>query len=238
MRAILIKNIKLEKDSKISVEGDSAHHLNVVRAKVNEEILILNGIGSKAKAKVIAVGKKIVDLHIINVEYFEKKSEMILFLGVPKKDAFEDILKNAIECGFTKIIPMNTKFSQYEVQQNERIEKIIESALIQSNNTYAPNIHEQINIKDIDKFDFNAHLSILMSVRKTNHKELKLSEKSSVAIFIGPEGGFSAEEEDFILNSKFNVCTAQMPCPILRAPTAVAVSAGYVFSLRNNLLKQ
>ncbi len=238
MRAILIKNINLENDSKISVEGESAHHLNVVRVKENEEVLILNGNGSKAKAKVISSGKKRVDLHVLSVESFEKKSELNLFLGVPKKDAFEDIVKNAIECGFTNIIPMNTKYSQYEVQLNERLDKIIESALVQSNNTFVPRIHEQIHLEEIDKVDINVNFSILMSVNKSNQEQIKFADKSSIAIFIGPEAGFSPEEEEFILKSRFNVCTAQMPCPILRAPTAVAVSAGYVFSLRNNLLKQ
>ena len=48
-------------------------------------------------------------------------------------------------------------------------------------------------------------------------------------ILIGPEAGFSALEELDIL-SKSNVFSIHLPTPILRAPTAVASSIGYLLA--------
>ncbi len=235
MRAIFEREKKLEVGSCLVISDERAHHLNVVRTKTDDMILVLDGVGRKAFTKVVSITKKEIHLHIDEIQEEHKTSKAALFVSVPKKDAFEDILKNATECGFTDIYPLTTNFSQYIFENNERVNKIIESAMIQSNNLFRPLIHDQKELKDFLKdpdikftstFLFTSFEQKPFSAIK---RELNLN---SWGVFIGPEAGFSNEEEGLIISSKFEPIVVHLPTPILRAPTAVAVSVGYVIGLQ------
>ncbi len=59
MRAIFCEiDSSVSVGTEITIEGERAHHLMVVRIKNNEELLILNGKGHSFKAMVLNVSKK------------------------------------------------------------------------------------------------------------------------------------------------------------------------------------
>jgi 16S rRNA (uracil1498-N3)-methyltransferase len=97
-------------NSTIVISGERAHHLNVVRVKVGEEILILNGRGLKFFAKIINITKKDIALKIFKFERSTPNDILDLAIATPKKEAFEDILKISVELGINQIVPL---FSQY-----------------------------------------------------------------------------------------------------------------------------
>lgn len=235
MRAVFENQIKLEQGKVLSISDERAHHLNVVRVRVNDRVLVLDGQGHKATAKVISVTKKEIQLEVVEISFSAPTNGAILFLAVPKKEAFEDILKIATECGFTEIFPLTTKYSQYVYEENDRNNKIIESAMVQSNNLYRPKIHAQMSLNDLFK---KTDLKLSRSFLFTSFGENQLVDKAILppltnwAVFIGPEAGFSEDEEKEILSSPFAPQGIHLPMPIMRAPTAVAVSAGYVMGIR------
>jgi 16S rRNA (uracil1498-N3)-methyltransferase len=226
MRAIFFPFEKIEKGQMLPVNNDVAKHLNVVRVKRNDEILVLNGKGLKAIASVGEILKNQVELLVKEVVVCERQHQISLAIALPKKDAFEDILKMAVELGAMNIYPLSSSFSQYDYVESERIQRILESALIQSNNPFMPVIHSQIKL---DSFLNELKLPLVFFNSKPiecGKGEKILSEK---IILIGPEGGFSDIEEK-IISSNSNVITIHLPTPILRAPTAVATSMGYLLS--------
>ena len=109
MRAIFLEDIsKLQ-----AIEGDEAHHLiNVVRIQIGEEILLLNGMGAKIFVKVVGLEKNRVNIEVIESLQLEKADKVHLAIGIPKKDAFEEVLRNATELGISKIIHFKSQFSQ------------------------------------------------------------------------------------------------------------------------------
>lgn len=226
MRAIYYPFDKKGTLQTISVTGDSAKHLQVVRIKGNEEILVLNGKGGKALTRVGVISKNQIELLVEQFIECDSPHQISLAIGTPKKEAFEDILKMAVELGVLNIYPLTTVFSQYVYHESERIQRILESALVQSNNSFMPIVHSQIkldifleNLK-IPLFFFNSRPSECEKVEKINGEKI---------VLIGPEGGFSSNEEALIY-SKTNVFSIHLPTPILRAPTAVASSIGYLLS--------
>lgn len=229
MRAIFEEKTNLNIDQIILISDERAHHLNVVRAKINEQILLLDGAGTKALGVIQNISKKEIQIKVIKVEEHQFSAKKYLFLGVPKKDAFEDIVKIATECGISDIVPLSTKYSQYEYEENERINKIIENAMIQSNNLFKPKIHQQQKLND---FLVGHELSLSRTFLFTSFGENKLAKEKckleAWGVFIGPEAGFDTEEESSILSSKYAPIGIHLPIPIMRAPTAVAVSVGYI----------
>lgn len=208
----------------VLVTDEQAKHLQVVRIKTGESVLVLNGRGMKASATVGLITKNSVELIINSVETETPKHHIHLVVATPKKDAFEDILKIAVELGVKSIQPVTSEFSQYEYASGERISRILESALIQSNNAFLPEILPQIKLEQF--LSSNKRPLYFFNSRPSANKEAEkpLAEKS---VLIGPEGGFSERECALILERP-EVYTIHLPTPIQRAPTAVASSIGYL----------
>jgi 16S rRNA (uracil1498-N3)-methyltransferase len=210
----------------IQVTGDTLHHLTVARVRENEKILLLNGKGQRLLGVIQAFSKKHID---IKIEFFETvihQHELSLAIAMPKKDAFEDILKIAVELGVKKIYPLTSTFSQYEYVPSERVQRILESALVQSNNAFFPEIHAKqkleifLNTHTETIAFFNSQITPTFAQKESTLKK---------TILIGPEGGFSSEEIKGILKYP-KILEIHLPVPILRAPTAVAASIGYLLS--------
>lgn len=228
MRAIYYPFKKETDLSVIDVTGDSAKHLNVVRIKPNEEVLVLNGNGLKAFTRVGEISKNQVVLIVQEIIEGAPGHRMSLAIAAPKKDAFEDILKIAVELGVQNIFPLTSSFSQYEYQESDRVSRILESALVQSNNLFMPKIHQQVELAaflDSRKSPLYFFNSVAIKCGKVE----KISDE--LIILVGPEGGFSDDEQALIL-SRPDVFSIHLPTPILRAPTAVASSMGYLLAHR------
>jgi 16S rRNA (uracil1498-N3)-methyltransferase len=226
MRAIIYPFSNVEKNENINVTGESLKHLLVVRIKTNEEVLVLNGSGLRALTRVNSISKHQVELLVESVEESSPYHEISLAISNPKKDAFEEILKIAVELGVQKIYPLSSQFSQYDFSPSERSNRILESALIQSNNSFFPEIMPQVKL---DEFLKQAVSPIVFFNSKPNKDKIFNNLNGPKIVLIGPEGGFSLEEESKIL-AKSNTFSIHFSTPILRAPTAVASSIGYLLS--------
>jgi 16S rRNA (uracil1498-N3)-methyltransferase len=226
VRAIFYPFKKEDSSSRILITDESAKHLHVVRIKPNEEILVLNGNGIKALTKVGEISKNQIELLVESIIESIPLHEISLAIAVPKKEAFEDILKIAVELGVQNIYPLTSEFSQYEYLGSERIQRILESALIQSNNPFLPTIHSQVSLVHF-LGELETPLYFFNSKPDDCGKHQKTSGKKT--ILIGAEGGFSPREIATIL-AKSNAFSIHLPTPIMRAPTAVATSIGYLIS--------
>lgn len=226
MRAIYYPFNKSQITQSLLIQDESAKHLNVVRVRLEEEILILNGNGAKAFTKVSAIAKTQVELTVLKIEEAQPAHLISLAIAAPKKDAFEDILKMAVELGVLNIYPLSSEFSQYDYQPSERVQRILESALIQSNNPFMPIIHPQMKL-DAYLEGLKSPLFFFNSKQVEEVGDYKTEGEKS--ILIGPEGGFS-EAEIAKISARPNVFSIHLPTPILRAPTAVASSIGYLLS--------
>lgn len=226
MRAVLDRNFKPGQEL-IELSLEQAHHLNVVRVKLGEQILVLSGNGHRAVGEICALTKKSGTIKILSVEEGAVNHSISLAVACPKKDAFEEIIKIAVELGVRKIYPIESQFSQYQYSSSERLDKIIESAMVQSNNLYFPEIEEQISLQSfLDRTNAPIVYFCSHDVTAKGIDKLPLAE---IIILIGPEAGFSAQEELQISNYK-SINQIHLPTPIMRAPTAVATSVGYLIS--------
>lgn len=223
MKAIY-RPLDLEVGPPIVLQGDSAHHLFVTRCNVGDELLLLNGRGKRLRGTIIALKKNEIIIQGKELYVGERPHSFALAIGTPKKDVFEDILKIATELGVTDIYPLASQYSQYHYLKNERFDRVIESALIQSNNLYWPIIHETMTL---DLFLKKNEQDLYLFTCKNEFSKCVLHQSSSGIIMIGPEGGFSLDEENSIMAHK-NARTIHLKTPILRAKTAVAAALGHV----------
>ncbi len=229
MRAIYFNLSKEDVGATVSITGDQAHHLNVVRIKKNEDLLVLNGRGEVFQSQVLELSKHEILIKIQNYNFEKPKHKISLALALPKKDAFEDILKTAVELGVNKIYPLTSEYSQYEYIKSDRVQRLLESALIQSNNRYMPTI---LNQEKLEKFLDKIEEQVFYFSANTSFEKSTNTADDEMTILIGPEAGFSIVEEQKIRSNK-KIKIIHLPTPILRSPTAVASSIGYLLNFNS-----
>ncbi len=226
MRAVLLNKEINENDigNELTLDGDSARHLiKVIRIKKFERILLLNGQGCKSEVEITHIDRKTLTLKVISWQQVQDSRRISLFLGLPKKDAFESIVKMSSEIGIKNIYLYRSDFSQHPIEINERIERIEESAIVQSNNPF------KINFYDVSTFEeaFSKYSNVVHFSTFSNSEIKEDRFDDEVLMVIGPEAGFSEGEED-VINSFKNVSVLNLDTNIMRAPTALAVASGYI----------
>lgn len=230
MRALLLSAGELENDQ-LTIEGDRFHHLvKVVRAKVSDEVMVLDGKGSKAIARVNSINKRDIELSLSQKETLANPHILSVMIGCPKKDAAEEILRRSTELGIKKIIFFEAEHSPWSYVSSDRSEKIIESALIQSNNLWAP------EVLALGKNELEAELAHYQRglwLHLQNEEKKALTSHLPDLLCIGPEAGWSAAEVEFF-RSKSNLSMLTLKTPILRAEHALSVAAGYALAVRDN----
>ncbi len=205
------------------ISGDRFHHLaHVVRLDINDDLLLLNGLGLCVVTVVKLITKKEIHLEFVSQEMALQSLKYDVLIGIPKKDALDLCLKEATELGFRKILLVRTHYSQNRVPEKDRMDNLLISALEQSNSPYMPEvISVELNEIDWDQYE---HVLLLDSqTNKRQNNDQALSGKS--LLVIGPEGGFSESELDY-LHALKQVEVQRLPTPILRSPTALAAGAG------------
>ncbi|MBC96284.1 MAG: hypothetical protein CME63_00900 [Halobacteriovoraceae bacterium] len=213
----------------IEISGEAHHHFkNVIRGKVKEAVQIFNGQGLVAQGTVSSLSKINMIISLEQIDLKEPYENVELILGIPKKEYLESILRSAIQIGVSQVSLINTDFTPWKFKMYERLNKIMESALIQSENPYLPVIKEFNSLEDLLKDKKNQR--ILCFSTETD-EDLQL-ETPYHSLLVGPEGGFSLNEIELLKNSE-NVVLQRCNIPIMKAEVAVPFGLGHLYNQHN-----
>ena len=218
-----------DSDEFILSEISSRHGSQVLRMKEGENIIITNGKGYTLYANIVHPDKKRTSVKIITKEFKEKPlpQTCIAISMIKNNNRFEWFVEKATEIGISNIIPLICHRSEKIHFKRERITSILTSAMLQSQQSWLPELSEPRKFSDVinnESYDqkFIAHCL------EDEKKELKslLSAKSSKIILIGPEGDFTAEEIQSAI--QHNYIPARLGDTRLRTETAAIVAAALI----------
>lgn len=229
-----------------TITGSEHHHLrNVLRTKPGETVRIIDGKGNVYTAQILETDDAPIssEARILSHEFHAIVSpKLTLFQGLPKSDKMELILQKTTELGVTQIVPLHSEYALQKPSQNryERWHRVLISATKQSERAWLPELcnAQEFNagLAQLDKFS----LCLLLSPHRdeeshVQHIQRVLREESrpdSVALFVGPEGGFSDQEVTSAIESGCTLAT--LGRNILRTETAAIVAvavAAYEYQL-------
>lgn len=197
--------------SVINLINDEEKHQKVLRLKKGEKILITNGKGLTAECEYLEHSSfKVLK---INENMNENKYHLTICLAIIQdRSRLEFAVEKLTEIGVNEIILLKTDFTQKTNINLDRLYKKAISALKQSNRSVLPIISHPVRISELNfKSKSNFYLASKLG-------ESKVEAGDSVC-FIGPEAGFSEEEENYIYN-KFGSKKIKLSNSILRAETA------------------
>lgn len=229
MRAIYLPHLQNDLAAEKEITLSDIHHLvNVVRVQENEEVLLLNGKGLKAIARINSITKKQVQLKILSQQKVDPQLNISLAQCIVKKEAMEDILRASVETGLIQVYPLQSQYSWHLFLPETRIEAILGHAAEQSNNPNLPLVSSPTKLIDFNFKEFD-HVLYFTSNSEAQRKAQPISKTQKILLLIGPEGGLAPAEEELLFKQS-NFSFFHLPTPILRAPTAVLVATGFTLS--------
>lgn len=216
---------------------ESKHIIKVLRKKDSDILYVTNGLGLLFETEItLASDNKC----IVNIRSVKKSPEpkFRLHLAVaPTKmnDRFEWFLEKATEIGIQEITPIICDRSERKVINLDRFEKIILSAMKQSNEMFLPKLNDAISFKEFIK-QKNEGLQFIAHCEETDKKSLKetLKPNENVTLLIGPEGDFS--EKEITLAIEHNYQPVTLGNTRLRTETAAVVACHSVVFFNENQL--
>lgn len=182
----------------LSPSDDNLHYmLHVLRMKTGDACWITNGQGVKVRCTLTVTGKR--SGYLSSGEVVEDDaaaSGLHLAIAFTKNPSrIEWLLEKATEIGIGSITPLMTQRSEKLHWKKERFEKILVSAMLQSQQTRLPLLHEARPLQDVLQGDETLRC-IAWCDAHTDKQDLGvvLKKNTKTLILIGPEGDFTADE--------------------------------------------
>ena len=185
---------------------ESKHITKVLRKKSGDHIHITNGKGHLFEAEITMADQKNCLISILKCVKKERHPYRLHIAIAPTKmnDRLEWFLEKATEIGIDEITPVICDNSERKIVKQERLEKIIQSAMKQSLQTHLPKLNDAIKLQEfinqpLDGQRFIAHCY------EDQKQELndQLLINTQYTILIGPEGDFSKKEIETALSNQF-----------------------------------
>lgn len=204
---------------------ESRHIIKVLRKKDSDILHVTNGLGLLFETEITLASDNKCTVQVLSVKKADSPKFRLHLAVAPTKmnDRFEWFLEKATEIGIQEITPIFCDRSERKAINPERFEKIILSAMKQSNETFLPKLNPAVSFKEFIK-QKNEGLNLIAHCEETDKKSLKeiLKPNENVTMLIGPEGDFSEKEIALALENKFQPVT--LGNTRLRTETAAIVA--------------
>lgn len=233
-------------DPQVSGElpSEEAHHaVRVLRLQVGDEIRLMDGKGTFYRAVITAATGHRCLYRIEETQAQQPAWQGHLHLAMaPTKlmDRVEWFAEKATEIGFDELTFLDCQFSERRVVKEERIEKILVSAMKQSHKAWKPMLNEIKRFGDFIKQEregdkFICHCYDMKDVEQYSSKPLLmevLRRGVDTTVLIGPEGDFSLDEVRLALQNGYH--SVSLGRSRLRTETA-ALASVHMMQLKNSI---
>ncbi|MEZ0183218.1 16S rRNA (uracil(1498)-N(3))-methyltransferase [Flavobacterium oncorhynchi] len=204
---------------------ESKHIIKVLRKKDSDILHVTNGSGLLFETEITLASDNKCIVEVLSIKKSPEPKFRLHLAVAPTKmnDRFEWFLEKATEIGIQEITPIICDRSERKVINLERFEKIILSAMKQSNETFLPKLNDAVSFKEFLK-QKNKGLQFIAHCEETDKKSLKdaLKPNEDVTLLIGPEGDFSDKEIALAIENNFQPVT--LGNTRLRTETAAVVA--------------
>ncbi len=208
-----------EAEEVLLADRDIVHQMvDVLRLRRDDPVILLDGTGIEFHGVITKIEKKQILVAKEMIKQISKTSELNvhLFAALVKKDKFEWVLQKATELGVTRITPVITDRTEKMSINMDRADKIVREASEQSERADFPFLDEPVSLKEALRFCETTPIVLHLGVPRINVTQLR--ETQNVAVFVGPEGGFS--DRDLEQFHKKNAQIVSLGEQVLRAETA------------------
>ena len=209
---------------------DSYHIKKVMRMSIGDKIEIVDNKNTNICEITSIDPVKAKTIEILN-ENNENNFEIILVQSMVNENKMDLILQKGTELGVSKfyiykavnsVVKENNKSDKKII----RWQKIVKEASEQSKRNIIPKVVDIVDIKGLCKIDADLKVMLSVNERTKNIKKVlnKYKKYDKIIIVVGPEGGFTKEEEKTLIENGY--ISTSLGSRVLRTETAgiVAIS--------------
>ena len=187
----------------VTLPGDVVRHLNVLRCRIGEEIVLFNGDGLSYHAVLNSLDKRAAEAEISSIKPSENESPLHITLiqAVSSGERMDFTLQKSVELGVNEIILVESARSVVKLS-GERAEKrvsrwqeIVISACEQSGRNTVPAVRPLLPFRQALQNLPDAEAKLLMSLNRSCRLN-SLPPPRSVVFMVGPEGGWTEERKN------------------------------------------
>jgi len=216
--------------SSACIVGDDARHISrVLRMKPGEALVLCDGQGTDYHCRISRLDDAQVELNVENSvpSSSEPSVKISLFMALPKSDKMDYVIQKAVELGVYEIIPYSSARcivklgDKDKIKKTERWSRIALEAAKQSGRGQIPKVKAPVSFKEMLSLAGERELPLFFyELEQEMSLKSALAGRSfkSVAVIIGPEGGFDEREADEA--RALGIPTVSLGARILRCETA------------------
>lgn len=228
----------------IELSVENKHHAaRVLRLKKGDAITIFNGYGGEFSAHIKTISKSNTTVLIDAYHDLDRESPLHIELAqaICVNEKMDWIIQKAVELGVTFIQPVTTARSivhlsdERSFKRLQHWQRIVISACEQCGRNHLPQVLPLITLlewlsqKKTAQSEHNIHFMLSTTAIEGLRDIPRPPADASLALVIGPEGGFTQEEEAAILHTGF--IPLRLGKRILRTESAALASISAMQSL-------
>ena len=228
---------KLSSNIMIYIKNKQHHFLkNVLRIKIQDNILIFDGLTGEWLSKVISINRDNVVLQVLKkTREIKSETDVWLIFAPIKLFRMNITIQKATELGISRFIPCITQNTNQPKINIRNLKMNIIEASEQSERLSLPLIDNPTKLETLVE-NFPKDRCLIFC--NENHENLpmiyealsnKITQYKKWAVIIGPEGGFSDEEIEKITSLPSTI-SVSLGGRILRSDTATTAA---IFSLQS-----
>jgi len=219
--------------SRAALVGTQAEHLaRVLRARIGQEFDIA-AEGRVRRGRIIAVTPEKVEFELGEELAAAVLPDITLLLAVFKFDCMEWAIEKATELGVARIVPLIAKrtdshLASAAVKRLERWRRIAREAAQQSRRAAPPEIAAAVRFEEVLSVPAERRIVLSEAEEQVSLKQAISGLKGTLALAVGPEGGWTGEEERAFREHGW--IAASLGPTILRAETAAIAAMSIVLA--------
>ena len=220
-------------------ESDHIHLSRVMRAKIGQELNLLDGQGNGFLARIEEIGKHQTVARILNPIKLPAEPRLELTIGqaLSKGDKIEQVIQHGTEAGAGIFVPIKADRRAYDLPESKipdrvaRWNQISKGAAEQSLRAVVPKVLSPQTVKEFAMACAKANTDCLMlhpderSVRLRTAMD-RIGLEPRIALLIGPEGGWSLDE--IRIAKDFGATQVSLGERVLRTETAALVAISQI----------
>ena len=182
-----------------------AHHLHVVRQEVGDALVLFDGSGHQARARLADIGKRRASAEVLALDAVdvELPFRVTLAQGLPEGSKMDWIVEKAVELGVAAIQPLAAQRSVVRLSGDRADKRLAhwQGVVISASEQCGRNrLAEVAPVAEFGRW--LAQPSSMPRLLLTPRADASLAQwtrttaPQDVCVLVGPEGGFSEQEED------------------------------------------